>query len=86
MIGDEPLLAIHRIQAPQIDHLDFVIDGPPGHTAGRFVELEGFYGAYAPQKIDSVGGPDIQWIKPADDDPHPFWRLRVPIPAGWLYG
>lgn len=46
-------------------YVDIVFDGPPGPTAGRFVEVENERGASI-----SVG----EWIERADG----YWALRIP--------
>lgn len=48
-------------------YVDIVFDGPPGPTAGRFVEVEDSSGASI-----KLG----EWIKRDDD----FWVLRIPDP------
>lgn len=45
--------------------IDIVFDGPPGPTAGRFVEVEDEFGA-------SIGVGE--WIERDDG----FWALRIP--------
>ncbi len=47
-----------------LHYIDVVFDGPPGPTAGRFVEVENELGASI-----KVG----EWIKRADG----FWVLRI---------
>lgn len=47
------------------NHIDIVFDGPPGNTAGRFVELEDSTG-----KSISFG----EWVE-CDDG---MWALRIP--------
>jgi hypothetical protein len=55
--------------APRVaGHIDIVFDGPPGHIAGRFVEVEDETGK-------SIGIGD--WIKPSELTGG-FWRLRIP--------
>lgn len=46
--------------------IDIVFDGPPGHEAGRFVEVEN-------QNGQSIGLG--KWVERADG----FWALRIAI-------
>lgn len=48
-------------------HIDIVFDGPPGHEAGRFVEVENADG-----KSINFG----EWVKRQDG----LWALRIPAP------
>lgn len=54
--------------APRSDFIDIVLDGPPGHESGRFVEVENAKGASV-----SVG----EWL----DRGNGLWALRIPLPA-----
>ena len=49
------------------DTIDIVFDGPPGPTAGRFVEVE------SPQGTSISFG---EWVKREDG----YWVLRIPNP------
>lgn len=51
--------------------IDIVFDGPPGHTAGRFVEVENENGASI-----HFG----EWVKRDDG----YWVLRIPNSAALL--
>lgn len=51
-----------------MDHIDIVFDGPPGHEAGRFVEVENAAGASI-----NFG----EWVERADG----YWVLRIPAPG-----
>lgn len=70
---DRTVTWIQAIQEPQIKHIDVVFDGPPGHVAGRFVEVENAARA-------SIGAGE--WVERDDG----YWVLRLPVNAGWLVG
>lgn len=87
LLGDKPLLSIFRIQPIQVEHLEVLFDGPPGPTSGRFVELEGVYGVNGSRR----GGIGVRHPEAPERSPHwvedgDYWKLRIPVHAGWIVG
>lgn len=64
-LGTAKRFEIEQIPETEVVPVDIVFDGPPGHKAGRFVEVETVDG-----KSLGVG----EWI----DRGHGFWALRIP--------
>jgi len=72
-----------RLVGWKAEYLYVIFDGPPEHVAGRFVDTEGAYHSETYRQPVGLDDRGIQWVGP---DEHGYWRLRIPVPSGWLVG
>lgn len=83
LLGGEEPSYITPLVGWRAEYIYVIFDGPPNAEAGRFVDTEGSYQAESAHQPLGLHEHGLQWIGP-DEAGH--WRLRIPVPSGWLVG